>query len=292
MIWQAIQIIHTIRGAYQSLSQINRRSQEVRRGLNMNDGASSTDQYRELLEGVLGYTINYGPNAGDNAERMRQLSHLAEADALIVNYFNQIIPDQSNITGLDVFYRRFARVSSEYGESPQSNTNIRAASPITITLGSDEVSSRFVGYTPLTPSDEGFDDIYLGSTMSTASIVHELFHQFDRSFGVGLSSGTNILTNTSVTSLNGNPRAMLARANPDPDAAEVFADFGMTTVIAAAFPQLYYVYPEEAYPIINAQTGSRGATYETTRVGFSENYPQAESELDTYFLNAAFGHPR
>jgi hypothetical protein len=200
---------------------------------------NAVEEYIDLMETVFGYNLEIDPNfQGTRDERIAMITTLRDANFLIVDYLDDIL-EGTEMTGLEAFQLYFAQMPT--GE-------------ITVHLGADDDAlGTYTGRTPFAPNlpEEEHRQIYLGSGVSEATIVHEFFHQLDRYFGTLLSPERGVALSTNdpnvglITYLSTIPTSLGSTgltltneliaegsgANYLPNDAEIFANLGMTAVL-------------------------------------------------------------
>ena len=135
--------------------------------------AGDAAYYEEMLEEVFEYEIVFDDEQYhySDEEKIRQLQNLARSNLHIVDYLDDLFIYDESRTGLTVFQQHFSE--SKYGQ-------------LKVHLGADvETGGPDLGRGPLPEStEENLDTVFLGSTVNTASIVHEFGHVLDRSLGI------------------------------------------------------------------------------------------------------------
>lgn len=210
------------------------------------------------MSDTFGYTLDLShfiesQHFSGDQQRSLLLLNLLISNLNVVGYLDEVLAfgRENNLpvpgrTGLAIFRQVFGENGSivvYLGANDTSTGDTDAA-------GNPIVIGAFTGLTP-----QYNDSLFLGSHVTAATITHEFGHQLDRYFDTqgssfALSSGNNpdvmgfgtFLRDTAINRLQrSEPRAftfgpdltsriLRARANADPDNAELFADIFMTAV--------------------------------------------------------------
>ena len=213
-------------------------------------------RYEERIEKKYGFAIEWGV-AAKETNMAGQLNDLAKSVAHVVDYLDVVYADDPQTTGISVFQQYFSQ--NEHGQ-------------LKIQLGADaffaehfenitKEDAPYIGFVPL----NGTNNMYLGSMVDIATIVHEFGHVIDRSLSIedeyriqGLNipawnewyEKTGLVLNSSILQYG-----IVGFAGKQKADEEFWADLFMTAVLASVVGGPLYVY-SSTYDRIRQLSGS------------------------------------